>query len=112
MDDMITLSVPGTADTRIADGDLWREEPELAVRWKAQGKRRRVGRDYYSWVVALNREDWLRVGRHLACVEAATKAAADDNPGENEAERTELRAVRIVLARIEQYLPEVKQYRW
>lgn len=111
MDDMITIVVPGVADTRIADGDLWVEEPELAVRWKAQGKRRRSGRGY-SWIVALGRDDWDRVGRYLAGVEGATQAVARDNPGENESERAELRAIGIVLARIEQHLPEIKKYRW
>lgn len=112
VNELIRIIIPGTADTRIADGDLWQEQPELAARWKTQGKLRRVGRQGYSWVVSLSREDWGRVGKYLAGVEGATKAAADDNPGENEAERAELRAVRTALTRIEQYLPEIKQLRW
>lgn len=109
MSGLITVNVPGTAETRINDGDYPRERPERWERWNTSRRSRRSGRGY-TVTITLDREDWLDVADYLASVEGATAAAVKDNPDDYWL-RNELRAVRTTLDRITEHISEVEQLR-
>lgn len=100
----ITVSIPGTADTRMADGDIFTEDKALGQRYREQGKLRRYGRGF-AWIATLPAIDWQRIADYLRSVEGANASALAHNPGEaGPSLRAELKAVRTALQRIEEAL--------
>jgi hypothetical protein len=105
-DSLITVSLPGIADQIMKDGSYPADEPERWQRYRANRTIRNIGTNGVAAIVVLSRRDWSDVldylGGYLECVEGMTRQQRGDGG------RSELRALRVAVARIGAAMDEAK----
>lgn len=108
---MHTIAVPGVADRLLKDSQYPHDEPQRWARYRAASVTRRAGKGY-SVAVTLSAGDWddLRdyLYHYIGVLAGMPAACSDLDAAERLTNLTELRALRVVYARIDAALPATK----